>query len=289
MRDREAIDAELRLVAALRRAAREPGRAAAVDCRRGRAAGRTQHAGFAVIVASMLAWLAIGLSSIAAACGVAASAVHFGGTLHYGDVGGWLAGIGSIWAAVVAVGIAIHTNNRQDRKEDEERAKSQVRALRRAKRVALENDPRHFASRVIKIPDADPFEPSQSYGVRLRNYGSTPIYEIKWALPLVVLSSIHETVEPKATWAESAVLAENEDLTVIDADPFALPGDGATSEIRVTFSRGREPIGHNRPFRPVTTYHRVSYVDEEGYRFGWVYRRINETVPITAENSVRGH
>jgi hypothetical protein len=30
-------------------------------------------------------------------------------------------------------------------------------------------------------------------------------------------------------------------------------------------------------------------MDEDGYLIGWIHRRINESVPITAENSARGH
>ena len=39
----------------------------------------------------------------------------------------------------------------------------------------------------------------------------------------------------------------------------------------------------------LVTFNRVSYVDGDGYRIGWVYRRLGEGYPIESPNSIRGH
>jgi hypothetical protein len=247
----------------------------------------------------MLAWLAIGLSSIAMVCGAAAlAAVHFGGTLHYGDVGGWLGGIGSILAAAAAVSIAIYRNDRQNRKEDAERSNAEARAKRRARRVVVKGD-RYDAQdpvvmRFLNTGDQD------AYHLELHNTGATPIYEVTWSPPLVAYipyTPPGQLAQPRLEWAEDAVLmdhpirdvdeipSQGQGTNIRDMDPFVL-APGGSAEIRVTIQNIREGPSKYLPF---TTYNRVSYVDEDGYQIGWIYRRINETVPITAENSVRGH
>jgi hypothetical protein len=40
---------------------------------------------------------------------------------------------------------------------------------------------------------------------------------------------------------------------------------------------------------PFTAYQHVHYVDEDGYQMGWVYRRFNQAVHITAPDAVLGH
>jgi hypothetical protein len=85
--------------------------------------------------------LAIGSSGVAVLIDAATIAArHMGGSVQFGDISGWVGGIGSLLAAIAAVGIAINTNARQDRRENVERAQAEARAVRRARRVYVSGD-----------------------------------------------------------------------------------------------------------------------------------------------------
>jgi hypothetical protein len=206
--------------------------------------------------------------------------------VHYGDVGGWLGGVGSISAAVAAVGIAIHGNRRQNRKEDEARAESRARALRRARNIRFVNNRYHTTSVEMRILES--VSKPSIYAIQLENNGYAPIYEVQIGSPLVAYIPSDGSAW-RIRWAQSATVSagQGQPVGVLDADPFVL-GPGESAVVKIEVQNMREPTGHSRPAMPFTTFHRASYVDEEGYLVGWTYGRTDKDVPIVSEGSVRG-
>jgi hypothetical protein len=216
--------------------------------------------------------LAIACSAVAISLALIALAVAARWDVRWGDLGTWLAGIGSLLAAVAAVGIAIHTDNKQKRKEEEERAESAARALRRARRIVLKND------RYRENHKPNGAGGTSRYTVTLQNTGSTSIYEIRWGRPFVVHANLlsdfdSSEMRPTLAWPKSAVLAHEPDVDVLQADPLVLSENCGTSIDISIWRRGgtEQAVGKNGSL-PFTTYHRVSYIDEEGFHLGWVYR-----------------
>jgi hypothetical protein len=165
--------------------------------------------------------LAIACSAVAISLALIALAVAARWDVRWGDLGTWLAGIGSLLAAVAAVGIAIHTDNKQKRKEEEERAESAARALRRARRIVLKND------RYRENHKPNGAGGTSRYTVTLQNTGSTSIYEIRWGRPFVVHANLlsdfdSSEMRPTLAWPKSAVLAHEPDVDVLQADPFGV-------------------------------------------------------------------
>jgi acyl-coenzyme A thioesterase PaaI-like protein len=126
-------------------------------------------------------WRAICLTCalLAIVGGLAALAIDRGGDVHYGDVGGWFGGFGSILAAVAAVGIAVHTNNVQNSKENRERAEAEARALRRSRRITVRGDLYDTQDPAARILNT--MREEASFSFELRNSGNTPIYEVTCA------------------------------------------------------------------------------------------------------------
>jgi hypothetical protein len=253
------------------------------------------RAGCPIVTRVRTLWLVGGASfSVAAIAGAVVEWARIrGGDVHYGDVGGWVGGFGSIVAAVAAVGIAVYTNMSQNRKEEEARVKAQARALRRARRVFLRGD-RYNTLREPRFAEQD------SYLLYLENAGSTPIYEIECGPALIAYipyTPPGQAIEPILGWIEDANLrvydgdpAEVETKLrdtahSLNIDPFVLDTGGRV-EITFTFQNRRD--GASPTATSVITYHRVSFVDDDGYRIGWTYERLDETIDITALDSVRG-
>jgi hypothetical protein len=233
-----------------------------------------------------LRWFAVGCSAMSVVLALGAIAAdEFRGVINFGDVGGWLAGVGSISAAVAAVGVALYGNRRENTKANDEREKSKERALRRARRIVLVRDRFHMTLQQTGQAGVGTYN---AYSVQLVNNGSSPIYDVEWKRPLVVHIPYfppNKQVVPEVRVATDVVMNQNRKISVLGGDLVVVePGNSMDIVVEMEFIRHG---ARQRPM-PFNTYYRVSYVDDDGYKMGRVYDRINESAPATDPDSYRG-
>jgi hypothetical protein len=202
---------------------------------------------------TLWAFCLAGLAAVLAAVSIMSS---FRLSIQWGAVAEWVGAFGSILAAVVALGIAIHSNTRQIQKENEEQQKGEARARRRASRVTLE--------RIWQRPLE---ETPNELEISIKNTGQTDLYEMQWFCPAVVYIS-----EGKVVSIETST-----DTTITDKKyPLAdhlpetiVPGQRRALYVPATLRDGEGTVGDRAP----RIFALVTYVDADGYRLGRVYER----------------
>jgi hypothetical protein len=174
--------------------------------------------------------------------------------IQWGTMADWLAAFGSTLAAVVAVGIAIHGNNRHDRKEDAERQKAEDRARRRASRIQIR--------RVWRRP----LESSTNeLEVMLSNKGSTDLYEVQWFPPLLVqfAGEGDDTIESVTRAVGTTITDDRNRLETSDPETIA-PGQNRRIFVPVV---AQDDAADRTPL----VVELITFVDADGYRLGRVY------------------
>ncbi len=182
------------------------------------------------------------LALVASVLGLVAVVRTLRWEVQWGSVAQWVAGCGSILAAVAAVGIAVY-GNRKQRKE------ARDRAIRRAKRIDLGNY-------IVNLQPGNP-QAGQAYSSAVTNQGSNPIYEVMWYPPITVSRRSPDTAQ---VWCDTtAQLADG--TNVLNAKPQVLEV-GRRSSIKLD----------RLADRVLKVYPLVTFVDDDGYRFGWTLR-----------------
>lgn len=131
-------------------------------------------------------------------------------------------------------------------------------------------------------------ERQNEYGVQVRNNSTAPIYDVRWELPLIVHLPYFppgKDIVPEVRVALDAVFKDDPNISITGGELLVLD-PGRTMELRVKMEYLKEST--HQPPMPFNTYSRVSFVDDDGYRMGWVYRRTARDAPITDPQSVRG-
>jgi hypothetical protein len=205
--------------------------------------------------------VAIALAVLSIGCCVAAILTNLQRSdVRWGDVGGWVGGIGALLAAVAAVGIAVYDNNK-----DHNQALN--RARRRANRVEV-----HWSFTRIGHP-MPPDLGIREQSTFMRNLGENDIYEVRWFPPIIAYFIGDEYVGVQ--WGGMAATdADFEGATVrtrVETAPAvgALPPKQGSS---IFFTVVDRPQRQSTPYR-IKPFLAMSFVDQDGFRLGWIYDR----------------
>lgn len=122
--------------------------------------------------------------SIAAACLLAISLAISGvkAGMEWGNVGEWAGGVSSSAAAGVALWIGLDGNRRYRKDQAGKTAEARERGARRAKQVHLDA-PSHVGG------DTFQGRKPSSYLATIKNAMASPIYDLQWYPPVVVVSA----------------------------------------------------------------------------------------------------
>lgn len=185
---------------------------------------------------------------------------------QWGTVADWSAATGSILAAAVALGIALHGNSRQDQRENGERQKAEDRARRRASRIQIE----HMLYRSAES-ETDELQ------VMLSNKGSTDLDEVRWFAPLVVqYTDDGEIVSVRR--AVGTTVTDNRNRLETSDHETLVPGQNRRIYVPVARGDGGD--------RDPTVAELVTWIDADGYRLCRVYPR--NTNPRSRRVAVAG-
>lgn len=206
-----------------------------------------------------MARVALVVSIIAACFSLVALAItgHRAG-VPWGEVSGWVGGVGSFFAAGVALWIGLDNNRKYRRDQLSKTRDARERAARRAKRVHLTAQPK---------VGGDLFEEQKrvGYTAALDNSSGNPIYDVKWYPPVVVVPADG----PSAGQAYCATGATIHGTTtpVLTAAPRVLePNDTSRMSAELVPVRER----HTGRSLQVAVYPVVSFEDDDGNRFGLI-------------------
>jgi uncharacterized membrane protein len=217
---------------------------------------------------NLIRWV-LCLAGIAVVLAVAALVRTAPPAAQWGTVADWSAAVGSILAAVVAVGIAMHTNDRQIEKENAEVQNAKDRARRKADRVEVSTTRTGTAG---------------EYEAAVKNLGVDDIYEVSWFFPIMV--DFRDRKFESAKWAQSVGIGEHRNPL-----RFRLPEVlGRQERSRIYFECEPHPDeNENNPatFKR-TPFPLVSFVDMDGYRLGRVYKRLAEDTEDAKHDRIWG-
>lgn len=220
-------------------------------------------------------WVSLALSLVAFVLGLAAIALASHWDVRFGDVGGWIAGLGAFIAAFVALAVAVRDNRIHRTAVTRERRRVERRAVREAESVVVSSGQSGQAS----FKDG-----GVTWGINLHNQSDQPIYGIRWFAPSVFFVPLEQGWQCVAATAHISTVPPREaskrrvaNLPVDNADPFTLlPGELCTVVVNVDL----EPYPGLQG-RPYKGFERVSYEDEAGNRLGRIHRRTRN--PTEAE------
>jgi hypothetical protein len=218
------------------------------------------------------AWLFVSLAIVAIAVLVVWARLY-----HWnpGDLGAWVSGAGAFAAACVALAIAVDDNRKLRLEQAAKLAESQARAVRRVKRIALEQG----CSEQL-TPQR---HPTTRCTFTVTNRGSSPIYELTWYPPVVVfhLSPPARTLIFRDT---TATITETR-KAVLDVETRPLVLDPGHS-----YSMTADILHHadGGVLHPVfKVYPMASFEDGDGNRFGWMLSG-GTGQPAASERNLRG-
>lgn len=196
---------------------------------------------------------AIGLSIIAML--LAAVALFYEGTVRIeGATGSWISGIGSLASATVALGIALWNDYKDRRDRCELRTESRERALRRAKRIE-----------VNQLVSRSPGSTVTGVTLYVKNGGDSPLYEVKWYPPVVVLPA--QSGRGRQVFCDTAAQTTYEgniETNVLAASSRVVePGRsyGVHTDVQTMTAGAGEHLKYH-------VYPVVAFEDDDGYRFG---------------------
>jgi hypothetical protein len=209
----------------------------------------------------MIRW-SLGLSIAAVVLATIALAVsgHVAG-MAWGSVSGWVGGVGSLAAAVVALGLGLDSTRKYRRDQQTKAADARDRAARRAKRVRLRATGQLGGGKFNRLE-------TLAYGAGVMNDSGSPVYDFQWHPPVVVIPPVFGN-KARVYCATTAMLSGTETM-VLNAEPRVLePGHESNMSVE-----GLQSVqGQGDRSLTLAVFPVVAFDDDDGNRFGWTIER----------------